>query len=263
MLEEFPKKISHDSLLTTEQRMEMTNENHVKSRIPKKKKRQAKPELSEEEQARIAKKQRLAKSAENRKKAEKHAQSAEEQIAEAMQMTARENHPAKHDKPSDGLITVARRNPPAEHIQPAEVSAHMSVKGNRFKDVGKLGSRHRASTIRAIFLGVCAFMLVGVVIYGRMQTNEIYSEIAKAQTEYDDAVAKNVSMRSEMEGKMTVKNVAEYAENVLGLKQIGRSQIQYIQIQTEDEVTIPEPETNLFVRIHEHLTRVWEFIKGE
>ena len=105
--------------------------------------------------------------------------------------------------------------------------------------------------------------LVGTVIYGRVQTNELYSEIAKAQAIYDDTLAKNASMHSEMEGKMTIKNVAEYAENVLGLKQLDQTQIRYIQLQTEDEVTIAEEESNIFVVLHKKLVEFWEFIKGE
>lgn len=124
-------------------------------------------------------------------------------------------------------------------------------------------TRRRASSVKAVVLGLCAMGLVGTVIYGRVQTNELYSEIAKAQAIYDDTLAKNVSMHSEMEGKMTIKNVAEYAENVLGLKQLDQTQIRYIQLQTEDEVTIAEEESNIFVVLHKKLVEFWEFIKGE
>ena len=115
----------------------------------------------------------------------------------------------------------------------------------------------------AISIGLMAGALIGVVIYGRVQTNEIYSEIAKKQAVYDDLVAKNVSMRSEMEGKMTVKNIQEYAENVLGLRQLHQSQIEYIQLQTEDEVIISEPEENFFVTINDYIKSFWELLRGK
>ena len=101
------------------------------------------------------------------------------------------------------------------------------------------------------------------MIYGRVQTNEIYTKIAALQTEYDDLTAKNISMRSEMEGKMTVKNIEDYAKEELKLQPLNQSQITYIQLQTEDEVVITEPEDNLFVRINDKLVSIWEYLRGK
>lgn len=121
----------------------------------------------------------------------------------------------------------------------------------------------RMNTVRTVILGAVAVALIGMVIYGKVQANELYTDVRRLQAQYDDIVAQNVSMRSEMEGKMTVKNIEEYAENVLGLKQLDQSQIQYIQIQTEDEVTITEPETNWLVTVNDFLTDIWNFFRGE
>ena len=101
------------------------------------------------------------------------------------------------------------------------------------------------------------------MIYGRVQTNEIYTKIAALQTEYDDLTAKNISMRSEMEGKMTVKNIEDYAKEELKLQPLNQSQITFIQLQTEDEVVITEPEDNLFVRINDKLVGIWEYLRGK
>ena len=138
-----------------------------------------------------------------------------------------------------------------------------AVRGGRFS----LGRRartypNRMTTIRIVLIGVLAVALLGMVIYGRVQTNELYTEMAAQQAKYDDIVARNVSMRSEMEGKMTVKNIEEYAEDVLKLKQLDQSQIQYIQIQTEDEVTVTEPESNWVVGLKDFFSDIWNFLRG-
>ena len=133
----------------------------------------------------------------------------------------------------------------------------------RFRDlIGPNYRRKKASAIKAAVLGVMATALLGCVIYGRVQTNEIYTQIAEAQSKYDDLQATNISLRSEIDGKTTVKNVEKYAEEVLGLKPLDDSQIQYIQLQTEDEVQIPEPEKNFFVRLQEKITAIWEWLRG-
>ena len=66
-----------------------------------------------------------------------------------------------------------------------------------------------------------------------------------------------------MEGKMTVKNIEDYAKDELKLQPLNQSQITYIQLQTEDEVVITEPEDNLFVRINDKLVSIWEYLRGK
>ena len=59
------------------------------------------------------------------------------------------------------------------------------------------------------------------------------------------------------------KNIEEYAEKTLGLMPLNQSQIEYIQLQTEDEVTISEPEDNFFVSINDYLVSIWEYLRGK
>ena len=139
-----------------------------------------------------------------------------------------------------------------------------AVQGRRFGVARRSAMYHpkRLNTLRIVLIAVAAVALIGMMIYGKVQTNEIYTEISTLQAQYDDITARNVSMRSEMEGKMTVKNIEEYAENVLGLKPLDQSQIQYIQLQTEDEVTITEPESNWLVTLNDFLSGIKNFFAG-
>ncbi|MCQ2433922.1 MAG: hypothetical protein MJ062_01625 [Oscillospiraceae bacterium] len=260
MLEEYPKKISREPLLTQEQRMKLSRENREKSGPAKKKSAPKKPKTNPVEEAKRAKRERQKKSAENRAKAARPKENPTETplkpqtdriLPEVSQMQQTEKTVTPH-KPVTMEITLKKKAIPER------------VSGKRYTNqMHPRVSRRRASSAKAVLLGICAMGLVGLVIYGRVQTNELYSEISKAQAKYDDTLAKNVSMHSEMEGKMTIKNVADYAENVLGLKQLDQYQIQYIQLQTEDEVVIAEEEAGFFVKIRERLVNFWEFIKGE
>ena len=54
----------------------------------------------------------------------------------------------------------------------------------------------------------------------------------------------------------------EYAEQELGLQQLDQSQIEYIQLQTDDSVEIPDEEKNLFVRIKDKFESFMEYLKG-
>lgn len=114
-----------------------------------------------------------------------------------------------------------------------------------------------------IILACATFvLLIGSVIYGKVQTNEVYTEIAQAKKSFDIASSEKVRMKSELDGKMTIKNVEEYAEQVLGLQPLDQSQIEYIQIQTDDIVAIPDEEKNLFVRIKDKFESFLEYLRG-
>ncbi len=142
-------------------------------------------------------------------------------------------------------------------------SGVMKATARRFGEMIRSGIRRTpVAAIRVFFLAVCALALLGGTIYGKVKTNEVYTALAAAQAEYDDLKASNVSLRSEIDGKTTVKNVEEYAEDVLGLMQLDDSQIKYIKIQTEDQVTIAEPELGFWEKLQENFRVVWAWLRG-
>lgn len=145
----------------------------------------------------------------------------------------------------------------------ADVGRYVVVSARRFGDLFRYGlSKKPLTAIKTFFVAVVALGLLSGMIYCKVQTNEIYTDIAAAQKEYDDLKATNVSLRSEIGGKTTVKNVEQYAEDVLGLKQLDDSQIQYIKIQTEDEVIIAEPELSFWEKLQEKFRSVWSWLRG-
>lgn len=169
-----------------------------------------------------------------------------------------ETKPTEHDPPETPPKKKAKKSGKSGKSSRAKVQQSGRYRRTRTQ----ADERGRITTGGAVTIGLLTVLLIGCVIYGRVQTNEVYTEIAKLQSEYDSIVSKNTSMRSEMESKMTVKNIERYAEDVLGLRQLHQSQIEYIQLQTEDEVTISEPEDNLFVTVNDYLKEFWEFLRG-
>lgn len=136
-------------------------------------------------------------------------------------------------------------------------------RGGRFNEkTRRMSNPNRITTGSAIVIGLLAILLLGLVIYGKVQTNEMYMKIASLQSEYDNLVSRNDSMRSEMEARLTVKNIEEYAEKELGLKQLDQSQIEYIAIQTEDEVYITKQQEGWMGVVNEYLRAIWDFVRG-
>ena len=121
----------------------------------------------------------------------------------------------------------------------------------------------RRFPVFTMILGVfiCFFML-SAVIYSNVQQLQINNEITEKQKELTDLQSENVRMQSEIAGKTSNKNVQEYAENVLGMRPIDASQIEYVQIQTADVVEIPEAEANFFVKVKDWFDGFVEYLRG-
>lgn len=113
-----------------------------------------------------------------------------------------------------------------------------------------------------IALAAAVGILLGAVIYGKVEEASIHAEIT-AQTKYVDMLnSENVRMRSELEEKTALKSVETYVEDVLGMQKLDKSQIEYVSISNGSVVDIPETEDNIFVRIKHTLSDFLEYIRG-
>ena len=120
----------------------------------------------------------------------------------------------------------------------------------------------RGAALRVFLAGVMALILFSVVINSYVQLNEVYTEISAANTQLGELRSENVRMQTELEGKASISNIKDYAEQYLGLQQLEKSQIQYIQSQTEDEVVIDAEQQNIFVTIKHWFEDLVAYLRG-
>lgn len=118
------------------------------------------------------------------------------------------------------------------------------------------------SVLSVILISVLAVALLGSVVYSLDKRNTMYSEVASVNDELVLAKAENVRLQTELESKITAKNVEDYAENVLGMQKIDSSQIKYIEIQTNDIVNIPEQDEGLIAKTRKFLSKCLEYFRG-
>ena len=124
------------------------------------------------------------------------------------------------------------------------------------------GSTLRAPVVRLVFWIFICFALVSMVILSRVQQLQISNEITTLTREYSDLQAENVRMQSELAGKASNKNIQEFAEEQLGMYPLNTSQVEYVQIQTNDVVSIPEAEQNVFVRLKGWFDSILDYLRG-
>ena len=113
--------------------------------------------------------------------------------------------------------------------------------------------------IAAILIG--GALMCGV-LYSRVEDSRLQNEITAQTKQLELLRSENVRMQSEIEGKTSLKNVEDFAEDILGLKKLDKSQIEYVQLNTDNVVEIPESETNIFVRIRNKFYGLLEYLRG-
>ncbi|MCM1314425.1 MAG: cell division protein FtsL [Prevotella sp.] len=118
------------------------------------------------------------------------------------------------------------------------------------------------SVFNIILVSVIATSLLGSVIYTLDRRNTVYNTVTSMNKQLSLAEAENVRLQSELESKMSAKNVEDYAENVLGMKKMDSSQIKYIKIQTNDVVNIPEQEKGFTAKLKGFFDACVEYFRG-
>lgn len=118
------------------------------------------------------------------------------------------------------------------------------------------------SVFSIIVVSALAVVMFGTVIYSFDRRNTMYNKVSALNNELNIAEAENVRLQSELDSKMSAKNVEDYAENVLGMQKIDSSQIQYIEIQTDDVVNIPEQDESLLARLKRLFDACVEYFRG-
>ncbi|MGN1481446.1 hypothetical protein [Porcipelethomonas sp.] len=162
-----------------------------------------------------------------------------------------QNNPHKPDNKNQHTVTTAERIP-AEKPEK-----------QRVPDITmKVTPPKRGSASKVFIIALSALLVFFCVIYGKVETNRIYRQISDANQKLESVQSENVRLQSELESKMTLKNVEDYAVNVLGLQKLDNSQIKYVQTQTDDIVEIPEENKNIFVRAKEKVESFLEYIFG-
>ncbi len=126
--------------------------------------------------------------------------------------------------------------------------------------------KHRPGTegsaFRVVVSAGVALIFMLMVVYAKVQDASLHKEIISLNKQADILHSENVRMKSDIEGKSSIKAVEEYAENILGMRKLEKSQIEYISIENGNIVNIPEAETNIFIKIKNLFSNLVEYIRG-
>lgn len=162
----------------------------------------------------------------------------------------------------ESLAITASVTQTSDSPESAPVSPAAETNGGERAAEPDEGGTGAGAVLLVILLSLMAAALLAGVIFSYNRRNSMYNRINERTTALKLAEAENVRLQSELESKMSAKNVEDYAENVLKMRKIDSSQIKYIKIQTEDVVSIPEQDDGILARIKDFLSDCVEYFRG-
>jgi len=109
------------------------------------------------------------------------------------------------------------------------------------KETEKKAKRANAAKAVKTFFVFAVLLSLGIVLlFNQARMSEINAETNEEKRLLKEAQEEGIHLQMELEGKMSVKNVEEYATEILGMKKIEASQIERITIDEGDKVVITE-----------------------
>lgn len=123
-------------------------------------------------------------------------------------------------------------------------------------------NNQKGTVVKGFVTAVFVMIIFCFFIYTKVEVNEIYNEIASTKKNIELLTSENVRMQSELEAKMSMKNVEDYAENMLGLTKLSKSQIVYMEVQADSVVEVTPENESVFVTIRDKVNNLLEYILG-
>ncbi len=112
-------------------------------------------------------------------------------------------------------------------------------------------------TVRAFFI----LAVMCAVLYGKVESNALFNEISDLEDQLASLQSENITLAAEYEARTSLKNVEDYAENVLGLKKLDKAQIEYVEIPGDTVIEKVEIENkNIFIRIRSWFNEIKEHL---
>lgn len=113
-----------------------------------------------------------------------------------------------------------------------------------------------------IFLtAAVVFAIMFALLYGKVETNRLFGKITTLESQLSELESDNASLAAEYESKTSLKSVEEYAQNVLGLEKLDKSQIEYVEVEGDTVIEVVETESsNIFVIIKNWFDDLFEYL---
>ncbi len=112
--------------------------------------------------------------------------------------------------------------------------------------------RARAKAFKIVTVCSLLFVLIGFQIYSQVKVDEIDRKIANVNSQIEIVESENTRLNMQLDSRISLDKVDDYAQNVLGMVKVENYQVSYIDLSGGDAVTISGG------KVHKNL---WQSIK--
>ncbi|MGN1014236.1 MAG: hypothetical protein ACI4PM_02635 [Butyricicoccus sp.] len=99
--------------------------------------------------------------------------------------------------------------------------------------------RQKQARIFQLVLAACIIMgLAAASVMQHITKTQLVNEVNSKQKMVSDLESEYTSLKAQQESSMTLAEIEDYAENVLGLVQLDRSQEEYLSVEKPDSVEV-------------------------
>lgn len=115
---------------------------------------------------------------------------------------------------------------------------------------------------KVIGLVLVALVAFATVVSAKVEATDVRNQINEQQKIVNTLKSENTRMQAEIESKTSRKTVESYAENILGMQKLDKSQCEYISLESGNVIEIPEDEDNFFVKLYNKVSDFLEYLRG-
>ena len=128
-----------------------------------------------------------------------------------------------------------------------DLSMYESLLEPRPEKQSKPQHQHQAKTVKlknkkafktalnVLSIAVAVSMVIGI-IYTNSQITEITTNISQVQKEITELESEKAYLNFTMESRMSLNEIEDYAVGVLGMVKMDSTQVEYIEIESENKV---------------------------
>lgn len=117
------------------------------------------------------------------------------------------------------------------------------------------------AAILMVLLIAAAGALLTLCISSKADIAAIHAEIVEQEAEVHALEQENTRMKTELEQKSSQKAVEAYAEEILGMQKLDKSQIEYISLTSGNMVEITSNGGNIFTQIKNAFDEFLEYLR--
>lgn len=121
-----------------------------------------------------------------------------------------------------------------QQLRPQPPELHVVGRGN------SRAAANRALGMRIVCGALAVVSMLAVMLYNNAILTELTEEYNSQNTRYEELKSEGVRLQSALEGKMSLRNVEEYASANMGLSKTEAYQIEYVQLSKGDRVVLAQ-----------------------